>query len=295
VQRRLEASIWMPAAVVILGAACRADAGDLFYGVETGLFYDNNVSRAQPGADVVGDSGLSADATLGAAYPIGEHDTLSLSANLRAAKFQRFHGLDVAALGGTLSYRTKFGLGPYAPRAAVNGFLAAESYGNSVRNGRRSRLSLELGRRFSAQWDVSGGFAADRFDASKVQPALPQFSRDAFSIQGRSLFARAEYAWSERWLGYLGVSARRGDVVSSSRLDPEILEYSSAVVADPAFGPDYFAYKLAGRTNGASFGASLALSQHASLNIGLTREITNSQGGIDYRSTQFNALFLYTY
>jgi hypothetical protein len=285
----------MLGAAVMFGAACRADAGDLFYGVEAGLFYDNNVSRAQTGADVVGDSGLSADATFGAAYPIGEHDTLSLSANLRAAQFQRFHGLDVAALGGTLSYRTKFGLGPYAPRAAVNVFLAAESYGNSVRNGQRSRLSLELGRRFSAQWDVSGGFAADRFDASKVQPALPQFSRDAFSIQGRSLFARAEYAWSERWLGYLGLSARRGDVISSNRPDSEILEYSSAVVADPAFGPDYVAYKLAGRTNEASLGASLALSPKTSLNMSLIREITSSQGGLDYRSTQFNALFIYTY
>lgn len=294
-QRRLETSIWWLAAVIMLGAAGRADAGDLFYGVEAGLIYDNNVSRAPPGADVVGDSGLNANATLGAAYPIGAHDTLSLSANLRAAQFQRFHGLDVTAMGGTLSYRRKFGLGAYAPWAAVNGFLAAESYGNSVRDGQRSRLSLELGRRFGAQWDVSGGFTADRFDASKVQPALPQFSRDAFSIRGRSLFARAEYAWSERWLGYLGVSVRRGGVVSSNRPDPEILEYSSAVVADPAFGPGYVAYKLPGRTSGANFGASLALSRHASLNIGLTREITSSDGGFEYRSTQGNALFIYTY
>ena len=294
-QRPLAASIWGLAAVLMLGAQCRADAGDLFYGMEAGLFHDNNVSRAPPGADVVGDSGLSADGTLGAAYPIGEHGTLSLSADLRAAQFRRFHGLDVAALGGTLSYSTKFGLGAYAPRASVNGFLAAESYGNSVRDGRRSRLSFELGRRLSAQWNVSGGFAADRFDAGKVQPALPRFSRDAFSIQGRSLFARAEYAWSERWLGYLGVSARRGDVVSSSRRDAEAFEYASAIVADPAFGPDYVAYKLAGRTSEARCGASLALSPHASLNIGLAREVTRTDGELEYRSTLANALFLYTY
>ena len=285
----------MLGAVVMFGAACRADAGDLFYGAEAGLFHDNNISRAASGADVVRDSGLSANATLGEAYPLGEHDTLSLSVNFRGAQFQRFHALDVATLGGTLSYRTKFGLGPYAPRVVVNGFLAAESYGNSVRNGQRSRLSLELGRRLSAQWDVSGGVAADRFDASKVQPAPPQLSSDAFSIQGRSLFVRAEYAWSERWLGYLGVSVRRGDVVSSGRPDSEIFEYSSAVVADPAFGPGYFAYKLAGRTNAASFGVSLALTPRASLDIGLSREITSSQGGIDYRSTQSDALFTYSY
>lgn len=293
--RPLIASIRGLAAVLMLGAACRVDAGDLFYGVEAGLFSDNNVSRAPPGADVLGDSGLNADATLGATYALGEHDTLSLSGNLRAAQFQRFHALDVVALGGTLSYQTKFGLGAYAPRVSVNGFLAAESYGNSVRNGRRSRLSLELGRRLSAQWNVSGGFAADRFDASEVTPALARISRDAFSIQGRSLFARAEYAWSERWLGYVGMSTRRGDVVSSTRRDPEIFEYSSAVVGDPAFGPDYVAYKLAGRTGGASLGASLALSRQASLNIGLTREITRSEGGLEYGSTQGNALFIYTY
>lgn len=294
-QRPLAALIWGLATALMLGARCRADAGDLFYGMEAGLFHDNNVSRAPPGADVVGDSGLSADGTLGAAYTIDDHGTLSLSADLRGAQFQRYHGLDVAALGGTLSYSTKFGLGPYAPRASVNGFLAAESYGNSVRNGSRSRIAFELGRRMSAQWNVSGGFAADRFDASQVQPALPRLSRDAFSIQGRSLFARAEYAWSERWLGYLGVSARRGDVVSSSRRDAEAFEYASAIVADPAFGPDYVAYKLAGRTRGVRCGASLALSPHASLNLGLTREITRTDGEIEYRSTLANALFLYTY
>jgi hypothetical protein len=289
------ARAWKHAAILTLGAACRANAGDMFYGAEAGVFYDNNVSRAQLGADVVGDSGLSADATLGAVYPFGERDTLSFSANLRTVQFRRFHGLNVAALGGSLSYRTKFGLGPYAPRAALNGFLAAETYGNSVRNGLRSRLSLDLGRRLSAQWDVSGGIAADRFDASNVQPAQPRFTRDVFSIQGRNVFARAEYAWSERWLGYLGANARRGDVVSSSRPNSTIFLNSSAIVADPALAPDYFAYKLAGRTRGANLGANFSLSPHASLNIGLSREITSSADGINYKSTLGNASFSYSY
>ena len=291
----LEASLRKLTVAVMLGTACRADAGDLFYGVEAGVFRDNNMSRAQRDGGVVRDSGLSADANFGAAYPIGEHDTLSLSANLRAAQFQHFHGLDVTALGATLAYRTKFGLGPYAPRAAVIGSLAAESYGDSARNGQRSRLSLELGRRVSEQWDLSGGFALDRFDAANVQPALQSLSRDAYSIRGRTLFARAEYALSERWLAFAGLSARRGDVVTSNRADPEILEYASAAVADPTFGPGYLAYRIPGITRAMNFGASLATSPHSSLNFGFTRETTLSPGGLDYRSTLINASFIYSY
>lgn len=291
----LEASIRKLAVATMLCAACRADAGDLFYGAEAGVFRDNNVSRAPRDGGVVRDSGLSADANFGVAYPVNDRDTLSLSATLRAAQFQRFHGLDVTALGATLAYRTKFGLGPYAPRAAVIGSLAAESYGDSARNGQRSRLSLEFGRRLSEQWDLSGGFALDRFDASNARPASPPLSGDVFSIRGHSLFARAEYALSDRWLAYAGLSARRGDVVTSSHLDPEILEYASAVAADPAFGPGYFAYRIPGGTRGMSFGASLATSPHSSLNVGFTRETTSSQGGFDYRSTLVNASFVYSY
>src|SRR5262249_7452489 len=147
------------------------------------------------------------------------------------------------------SYSTKFGDGPYAPKAVASLFTGAESYGNGIRNGQRSRLALELSRRLGPQWNVSGGFAADRFDADNVQPPSPGFSRDAFSIQGHSLFARAEYAWSERWLGFLDLSTRSGDVVSSSRPGQPIFRVSSAIVADPVFGAGYFAYKLFGRTN----------------------------------------------
>jgi hypothetical protein len=270
-------------------------AADLFYGIDGGLFHDDNVSRAQPGPDAVGDSGVNANAALGMAYALGERGTLALSANLRLAQYQRFHGLDMAALGGTLSYRGKFGLGAYALRLSLNGSLAAESYADSVRNGLRSRVWAELAQRLSPRWDVSTGIAADRFHDDNVQPLLPQLSGDAFGISGRSLYARADYALSERWQVTLGASARRGEVVSSSRPNDEVFEYSSAVAVDPAFGPGYFAYKLAGRTGGAKLGASVALSAHASLNFGLARDVTRSEGGLEYRNNIGNATFVYSY
>jgi hypothetical protein len=84
-------------------------------------------------------------------------------------------------------------------------------------------------------------------------------------------------------------------VVSSSRRNTLIFQHSSAIVADPAFGANYFAYKLAGRTVGANVGVSLAVSPHASLSIGVRRDITSSDGGIEYKSTISNANFVYRF
>ena len=45
----------------------------------------------------------------------------------------------------------------------------------------------------------------------------------------------------------------------------------------------------------ATLGASLAVSPHASLNLGLTNEVTRAQGGIEYRSNVVNATLVYSY
>ena len=94
---------------------------------------------------------------------------------------------------------------------------------------------------------------------------------------------------------FSAISHATSTPIASTRRDPQIFAYSSAVTRDPAFGADYVAYKLAGETRSVLAGASWAVNPHASLNFGVTRAITYATGGIDYRSTQFNALFLYSH
>jgi hypothetical protein len=279
----------------MLGAAGGAGATQLFHGAEAGLFHDDNVSRAQRNLGVLSDWGLNANATLGWSIPIGERSSFSVSGTARTTQFKRFSSLDVLSLGGTLAYHTKFGLGPFVPRASVSGSVAAERYGDTARDGQRTRLSFDLGRRVSEEWDVSAGFAMDRHVADNVPPPTPLFSRDVYSIRGRTLFARAEYTLSARWLGFAAVSTRRGDVVSSSFREPSVFIHSAALANDPAFGPDHVAYRLGGRTGSATVGASLATSPRSSLNLALTHETTAAQSGIAYRSTYLNASFLYAY
>lgn len=294
-QHGLQRAFRRTAAAILLAAAGPVSAGDLFYGFEAGAFRDSNVPRAQRDAGVVGDSGLSADASVGTSIPLGERDSVSIAATFRGQEYHRYTGLDSAALGATLTWRTKLGLGAYAPRVWATGAVAAESFADRARSGTRARLSLEAARRVSEALDFSGGIALDRFDASSVPGALPLFSRDVFTTRGAGVFGRADYALSEKWLAYAGLAFRRGDVVSSSLPFAAIFFNSAAIAADPTFGAGYFAYRLPGSTTTASAGASYATSERTSLNLGFSHEFTAARGGVDYRSTRINASFVYSY
>lgn|GEM_PF-998620 len=290
--RGLTACVLVAACLLGTGAAA---AADVFYGADAAWFRDDNVAKAQAHTDILADSGLAAAGSVGLVLSARERDSFALGAELRTRQYRRFHGLDMTGLGANLSYRMKFGLGAYAPRAAVSFAAGPERYGDGLRNGWRSRLALELGRRLNDRWDISGGYGVDRFDADNVPPPLPRFGRDVYSLQGRSLFARAEYTFNERWLALLHLNFRRGDVLSSSRPSVPVFLASSDIAPDAAFGGSYFAYKLAGRTASARLGASYALSPHSSLNVDLTREVTASEGPLGYRSTLGNATFVYSY
>ena len=150
--------------------------------------------------------------------------------------------------------------------------------------------------RLSERLELSGGGSFERYRADDVVDVVPGVSGDAFSLEGRSLFARADYALNDRWVGFAGVAARRGDVTASTRLDLKIFEYSNAVTRDPAFGTDYIAYRLSGATTWDFIaGTSLALSDYSSVNLAVTRALTYASGGLEYQSTQINASVIFSY
>jgi hypothetical protein len=283
------------ALLAVLGWRPGTAAGEEILRAEAGLSYDSNLPRAQSRSDIAADAALDLNLSGGRSISLDERSSITLTADLRAAEFRRFHGMNNVALDGTASLRRKFGLGAFAPWASVSASLGREKYGENIRDGRRSIVALQIGRRMTESLDFSGGGNLERYDADRVVQVVPGLSGDVFSIKGRNLFARADYALNERWLGYAGINLRRGDVVASTRRDPEIFEYSSAVTPDPAFGADYVAYRLSGDTWSALAGASWAVNPHASLNIGVTRAITYATGGIDYSNTRFNATFICAY
>jgi len=255
---------------------------------EAGLSHDNNLSRALAGTDIVSDTALNLAMSGGYAFVLGDRNAVTMTGDLRTAQFREFHGMSNVALGGSASWRGKFGVGALVPWTSVSASLAGEQYGDSIRNGLRTNVSLRAGKRFSEALELSGGGSFDRYRADDVMegPTIPgvSISGDAFSLKGSSLFARADYAMSERWLVFAGISVRHGDVTASTRFHPEtpILKYSTAFTRDPAFGPDYFAYRLTGTTWSYLAGASLGMTAHSS-------------DDFEYQDTQVNASVIFSY
>lgn len=288
-----------PRAVPALAAALACwpgtAAAEGIFNAEAGIVNDGNLSRALSRSDIVADTALNLSLSAGRRIPLDDRNSITVTADLRAAEFRRFHGMNSFALGGTVSYRRKFGIGPFVPWASASGSLAREAYGQNIRDGQRSIFSLEVGRRLTENLSVSGAGSFDRYDTDRVLPLVPRLSGDVFRINGRNLFARVDYLLNESWAGYAGINLRRGEVVASTRRDPVIFQHSSAVARDPAFGADYVAYKLPGETRSVLAGASWAVNPHASLNFGVTRAVTYAKAGIDYRSTQFNATLVYSH
>lgn len=255
--------------------------------------YDDNLSRAQRQSDIIRDRVWTAHGVLGHAFAVGTAD-LSLQAELRGARHDNYAGVDHRALGAGATWRRKLGLGLTAPWVALEASLLAEDYEARLRDGRRTGAAAILGKRFDERFEASLRAAYDRRAQREEFPTVPGLSGDPFSLQGRSLTLRASYAFSARGLAYASAATRRGDVVSSTRRNPDIFRESAALAPDPAFGPDFIAYRLTGaRTTSWSAGLSWALGRRAAVDAAISRDITSARGGLDYDGNVYSLAVVY--
>jgi hypothetical protein len=265
------------------------------FDVDAGLAYDSNLTRAYAPADIRADTAFTLDATAGWFTALSGSDGLTLAANGRTEVYHRFDGLNLVELGGSAVYRHKFGLGYAAPWIALGVSGAYDDYHEKIRDGGRIEARAELGKRFTPEFDASFGGIFERRYADNDEPVVPGISGKVFSLRGESLFARAAYAVSDRLLFGAELKVRRGDVVATTRPDLDIFVVADAIAADPAFGPNFFAYRLRGTTDTASVSASWAVDDRSSLNAVYTDERTDAAGGIYYRSHSMSLVYAWRY
>ncbi len=258
---------------------------------EAGWMHDSNLPRAQLPSDVKGGSALSVSLSGGYFFALDERNGVTLSADARAMRHLQYSGLDLDSLGGTVGLKHKLGLGPFVPWVSATFSGAREHYRTAVRDSDRYVLTLAVGRRFTDRLEGSLGAAVDRRYA-RHPVASGRLPGDTFELSGRSLFARGSYALAERVDLTLAYSVRSGDVVSSTRRNFQIFRASAAISPDPAFGPDYFAYRIKGVTRAPAIGVQWALAEYSSLQVVYSRELTHATGGLNYYSTVFNVSFL---
>jgi hypothetical protein len=283
---------WLLMLPVVLGPM--AAFGQLQPDFEAALLYDDNVPRAQLASDIVHDVAVAARAGVGLSFPAGERGEFGLAADARALRYSRYEGASVFSLGATASYRRKLGLGLTAPRSGAEVSAAWEDSPEPVRVGHRFGAAAFVGKRFGERLEASLTFAYDNREQRESTSVVPGIPGDPFSLQSRTLTARASYAFGERATLIASAAGRNGDVVSSTRRNPQIFAQSAAIAPDPAFGPDYIAYRLTGTTS-ASFtaGISYELSRRASLEAMLATDATKARGGLDYDRQVFTVSWAY--
>jgi hypothetical protein len=279
----------LPVAVAPAGALAQwqADFG-------ASLVYDSNLPQAQLASDIVDDFGVAARAGIARSFSVGDHADLSTGIEAKVLRYATYEGASVISLGASAGYRRKLGLGLTAPRVGVDASLAWEDSPEPVRDGYRFLASAFFSKRFDERLEASVTLAYDRREQRDATSVVPGIPGDPFSLQSRSVTLRGSYAFGERATFIASAGARGGDVVSSTRRNPEIFVESAAIAPDPAFGPDYIAYRLTGaRTLSLGAGVAYELSRRSSLEAFLTTHDTRARGGLDYDVQRFSVSYAY--
>jgi len=260
--------------------------------LEGGVVHDSNFSRAQHAEDRIADTAVMLGAATERALPTAAD--LIVGAAARLARYVHSDGASYAAADLTGAWRGKLGLGLTAPWYAVRGSAGVENAREEVRDALRYAFSAAAGRRSDPRLEGSAGFAYDRRVQRADLPMVPGFGGKPFSLQGRTLFARASYAIGDDVALLGSASVRKGDVESSTRRNFTIFSASNAISTDPALGPDFIAYRLSGaRSATLSAGVSWQLGRHAALEATAARADTAAGEGLDYVNRIYAVTLVY--
>jgi hypothetical protein len=286
-----------PLLACALGAAAvpLAAHADRISDFEAGVAYDNNLSNGSLRGDTHGDLAVTAATSQGVFIPVGDFDSATLTGNLRAQSYDRFSGMNNLSLGTTLSYRKKFGLGLTAPAISASLSAARLDFQNDIRSGWQYNAACRFSQRLDERWSIGAELAFDKRTDNHGVAVVPGISGDVFKIDGRNASVNAEYAWDDKTSVSLAYGYRSGDVVSTTRPNFAIFRASAAIVADPVFGLNEFAYRLHAVSQLASLHFSRALNGNSSLNLGLQRQYSRGEGGNNYGKNIVELSYLYSF
>jgi hypothetical protein len=137
--------------------------------------------------------------------------------------------------------------------------------------------------------------AFDGRTADHERPVAETVPADVFDQQAHTFSARADFQATPILLVFGAYACCLGDVASSTQRNAQIFAASSAVVVDPAFGSNVFAYKIDATTHILSAGVSVALGARWSLNVSCVHQIGLGDGGIDYHNNIVGGTVLFSY
>jgi hypothetical protein len=262
---------------------------------DAAIVYETNLGLAQKARDVQSDGALATAVSGGRIFVLDDRNVLSLSADVTGTGYAQLGGLSNITVGLTPAFRSKFGLGAQAPWLKVWGTGGRFEFEDSVRDSWRYRVGAGIGKRFGERWDLRLDYTFEQRMADHARRVTPRLPGDVFDTTAHTVSGRVDFLYNETLSLFGAYAWREGDVVSTTRRNTAIFTNSKAVTPDPAFGPDFFAYKIDATVHMLTFGMSFAVTDHLSANFGYERQIGLGRGGLDYSNDVFRAGVILAY
>jgi hypothetical protein len=166
---------------------------------------------------------------------------------------------------------------------------------HDLRDGWLYRGGFAAGKRFAERWEVQAGYSYEKRTADNSRPTGGALPGNVFDLHAHVFAFDVSYSMSEKTLFFVSYNAREGDVVSSSPRNAKIRNGSTAIAADPVFGPNVFAYTLDATSHAINVGVSHAISARSSVNLGYLRQITHGDGDNNYYKNVFTASYSHSF
>jgi hypothetical protein len=283
------------AAAALLGLTPAAQ-GEWLFQFNAGAVYDSNLTGAAKAVDIRPGWAAAAEASASQFYALSGDDGLTLTVNLRGELYDRYDGLDFAAIGASARYRHKFGVGRDVPSLSLVVDTLYGDYQSSVRDGARFDVRAEVSVHPSETVEATAGVGYDRRYGPHGVAIVPGYSGEVFSLAGRSAYVRVDWSPDDRWLVGINGAVRRGDVESTSQQGLPVFLASTAIAPDPAFkDPNLFAYRLPGTTWALGAKSSYAPSDDASFTLQYAYAYTDSPQQLRYRSNVVGILYAHRF
>ena len=255
--------------------------------METGGFYDSNLSNSDRASDREYDLAWKTDLRIGNGFQLSRDLRLNVAADLHSAVWDHYDGFNEIGAGASAGLRYRFGLGRQAPWILLEERIGYDRFHETVRSGWDESLRLRGGIAISERIALEAGYIFGNF-------AAPD---DFFDEQGHTANARVIVDLTSSLQIAIGYTYREGNVISYAVPPrPDIFRITSESRPVTTFGtnPLYIAYRLRGQTNAVSVSAGYALTRYLSVQLAYEYTVT-SHDPLQYENHLVEAKLAFAY
>lgn len=256
-------------AALLALASGRAGAGWSLAG-DLGAGYDSNVNNASDDHDTRDSPLASAGASATWEHRFGLFTALQVRGNVATDQYDNIKDLSNVRGGLRLKVLHKPGKGFYTPVLAASVSAGVRDYGSAIRDSTDLRAAVSLANPLTTaiQWRIEAAQARRQADGR------------AFDLDTTSYTLDLDWRVADAVTLYGGVRRDTGDFVVTTNGEGEItpkrehryLEpIASVIEADPAFGADWWAFRIKASVMIGTAGLNVALTPDLSLDMQVLR------------------------